>query len=197
MEYLRSIYMNDYHFTDGNLIVLYGIHNNQKSLDNLPQYITERINLCYNTYQVILKSKPDANRTMILVFAENLSSELIVNELIDKGIDRKIIATDSNSKTIYQCFDQINELLKNKLNPPYVYFIGSVWLKDIYDSIILSKKFKKYQMKFEGALDYRSVNEVEQEKSLYHVKKNNEYYKNTIKNKAVDMLLNYIFPEKK
>ena len=189
--------MNNYHFTDGNLIILYAIHNNEKNLTSLPNYLIERINLCYNTYQVILKSKPDASRTMILVFAEDSSSNLVINELINKGVNKKIIATDSNPKTIYQCFDQVDELLKNKLNPPFIYFIGSVWLKDVYDSIILLKKFKNYQMKFEGALDHRPVNEVEQEKSLYRAKKNKEYYKNTIKNKAVDMLLNYIFPEKK
>ena len=85
-------------------------------------------------------------------------------------------------------------MLKQRINPPVVYFVGSVWLKDVFDSIVKTQ-FKEYKIQFEGALDHRPVMEVEHDKSLETTKKGKEHFKQVIKNKAFDMLLNYIFPE--
>ncbi|HET9774901.1 MAG TPA: hypothetical protein VFP25_07950, partial [Nitrososphaeraceae archaeon] len=70
------------------------------------------------------------------------------------------------------------------------------WMKDVFDSIVKSN-FQQYRIQFEGALDHRPVEEVEKEKSLEKPKKGTEYFKGKMKNKALDMLLNYIFPEDK
>ena len=58
-------------------------------------------------------------------------------------------------------------------------------------------KLGGYKIKFEGALDHRSVEEVEKEKNMDRPKKGKEHYKNTLKNRTLDMLLNYVFPENK
>jgi hypothetical protein len=185
--------LSEIHFTDGNLIILYAIHKNSSL--KLPSHILERIEHCIRLYQVILKSKPDSHKTIILIIAEPHYSELIKKELINKEINEEIIVIDSDSKTVFRTFDSLNELLKQKINPPYVYFVASVWLKDLFDSIVKSKQFKEYNIQFEGALDHRPVMEVEHDKSLETPKKGTEHFKQAIKNKTVDMLLNYVFPE--
>ena len=185
--------LSEKRFTYGNLIVLYSIHKNT-SLPNLPSHIVERIDLCNKLYNIILKSKPDGNKTLILIVADPTYSELVKNELINRGINKEIIIIDSDSKQVSQTFDNLKELIIKRINPPKIYFVGSVWLKDLFDSIVTSQ-FKEYQIQFEGALDHRPVIEVENEKSSESPKKGSEYIKQTIKNKAIDMLLNYIFPE--
>lgn len=186
--------MSEDRFTDGNLITLYAIHHDNKN--QLPDHIMERIKVFLQTFDIIIKSKPDGNRTMVLVIASSEHSSSIKNELIKNGIDEKIIYMDSKSKSVSQTINLIYNLIKTRVNPPFIYFVGPVWLKEVYDSIILSK-LRGYKIKFEGALDHRSVEEVENEKKLDRPKKGREYYKNVVKNKALDMLLNYVFPENK
>jgi len=181
------------HFTDGNLIILYAIHKNSSL--KLPPHILERIERCTRLYQVILKSKPDAHKTIILVIAETHYSDLIKKELINRNVNKEIIIIDSDSKKVSSTFDNLKELLKQKVNPPYVYFVASVWLKEIFDSIVKTQQFKEYKIQFEGALDHRPVIEVEHDKSLETPKKGKEHFKQEVKNKALDMILNYIFPE--
>ena len=162
----------------------------------LPDYINEMVNLCINTFRIIMQSKPDNYKTMIIVVANTISAENIKDKLIKAGIDRKIIAVDCISENVAQTFDHILNIIKTKINPPHIYFIGSVWLRDVYDSVVASK-LKGYRVQFEGALDHRPVDEVEKEKVLDIPKKSIGHYKRKAKDKAIDMLLNYIFPEEK
>jgi hypothetical protein len=182
-------------FTDGNLIILYSIHQNPSS-SQIPSHVIERINICDRLYQIILRSKPDADKTIILLVADPLSSELLKTELINRGIDEKIIKTDSESRKISNCLNNLNEFLIKRVNPPYIYFVGSIWMKDVFDSII-KIHFQEYKIQFEGALDHRPVEQVEKEKALETPKKGKEYFKGKVKNKTLDILLNYIFPEDK
>jgi hypothetical protein len=188
--------LSEYRFTDGNLIILYSIHRG-KSTDGgkgIPDYINERIKACLNIYRIIMHSKPDRHKTMILIVAHRKYVEDVKDELVRAGVDEKIIAIDSVSKNVAQCFDKVVNIIKKRANPPYLYFIGSVWLKDIYDYVVVSK-LKGYRVQFEGALDHRPINEVEKEKALDVPKKGIEYYKRKAKDKTIDMVLNYIFPD--
>lgn len=190
--------LSDYRFTDGNLIILYAIHSG-KAADGgkgLPDYINERIKTCLNTYRIIIQSKPDGHKTTILVVANREYVEDVKDELTRIGVDEKIIAIDSVSKNVTQCFDHVVNIIKNRINPPFIYFVGSVWLKDIYEYVVGSK-LKGYRVQFEGALDHRPVKEVEEEKALDVPKKGAEYYKRKAKDKTIDMVLDYIFPEEK
>ena len=187
------INLSEMHFTDGNLIILYAIHKNFSL--TLPPHILERIEQCARLYQVILKSKPDSHKTIILVIAESHYSELIKKELINRYVNEEIIIIDSQSKRLSHAFDNVKKLLKQKVNPPYVYFVASVWQKDAFDSLVNTQQFKGYKIQFEGALDHRPVTEVEHDKSLEIPRKGKEHVKQAIKNKALDALLNYIFPE--
>jgi hypothetical protein len=154
------------------------------------------VNVCLGTFKIIRESKPDKQKTLIIVVANEKSGKLIKEELVKGGVEEKIIAIDSSSENVAQTFDRIINMIKTRVNPPYIYFIGSVWLRDIYDSTVVSK-LKGYKVQFEGALDHRPVEEVEKEKALDVPRKSLENYKKKSKDKAIDILLNYIFPEER
>jgi len=187
--------MSEYRFTDGNLIVLYVIHNSKSSdVNTLPDYIIERIKVGLETYSNVMRSKADKHKTMIIVVGECRYAENAKDMLVQGGVKPDIIAMDTDSQNMTETIDNIYHMIKVKPNPPFIYFIGSVWLHDIFNSIILSK-MKSYRTQFYGALDHRPVDEVEIEKALDVPKKGIEYYKQRAKNRAVDMLLNFIFPD--
>ena len=188
--------MSEFRFTDGNLIILYGINREKSSNGELPDHIKERVKVCLGTFKIIMKSKPDKQRTLIIVVANEKYGKLIKEELVKGGVEEKIIAIDSSSETVAQTFNRVINMIKTRINPPHIYFIGSVWLKDIYDSTVVSK-LKGYKVQFEGALDHRPVEEVEKEKALDVPRKGIGHYKKKSKDKAIDILLNYIFPEQR
>ncbi|MGH9992749.1 MAG: hypothetical protein ACREBU_04085 [Nitrososphaera sp.] len=186
--------MSEYRFTDGNLIVLYAVYKGKSADGALPDYVLERVKVCLETHGMVMHSRPDKHKTMVIIVGDPGSAEKVKKALLSGGVDEKIIAIDSDSKNMAQTFDRIFGLVKSKPNPPFIYFIGSVWLHDIFDSTVISK-MKGYRVQFYGALDHRPVAEVEYEKSLDVPKKGIEYYKRKVKNQAVDLLLNVIFPD--
>jgi hypothetical protein len=186
--------MSEYRFTDGNLLILYGVHTGKTADGSLPDYIKERVKVGLETYGIIMGSRPDKHKTMVIIVGEPLSAEKIKADLVRGGVDEKIIAIDSDSRDVAQTIDRVHEMIAKKPNPPFVYFVGSVWNHDTLNSALLSK-MKGYRVQFYGALDHRPVGEVEQEKKLDLPKKGSEYYKQKAKNKAVDVLLNIIFPD--
>jgi hypothetical protein len=188
--------MSEYHFTDGNLIILYAIHESTSINGGIPDYINERIKVCADTYRIIMQSKPDKYKTMVVIITNKKSILNIKGNLVKAGVDEKIIAEDCVSENMAQTFDYILNIIKTKINPPYIYFVGSVWLRDIYDSMVFSK-LKGYRVQFQGALDHRPLDEVEREKELNIPKKGTRYYKRKAKDKTIDILLNYIFREGK
>jgi hypothetical protein len=186
---------SEYHFTDGNLIVLYAVHNGKSEVEgDLPDYIKERVKLGLETYGIIMRSRPDKHKTMVMVVADLGSAKKVKDELVKGGIRKDIIATDTDSQNMAQTISALADMIKSKPNPPFIYFIGSVWLHDIFNSTVMSK-LKGYKVQFCGALDHRAVDEVEREKSLDVPRNSIENYKQQAKNKAVDMLLNIIFPD--
>ncbi len=187
--------MSEYRFTDGSLIVLYAVHKGGSTEGGLPDYVQERVKVCLETHGMVMHSRPDRHKTMVMIVGDPASAEKAKKALVSGGVEEKIIAIDSDSENMAQTFDRIISLVQRKSNPPFIYFIGSVWLHDVFDSTIISK-MKGYRVQFYGALDHRPVAEVEHEKSLDVPKKGMEYYKQKAKNKAVDLLLNVIFPDR-
>lgn len=175
-------------------MILYGIHTGRTPDGSLPDYVKERVKIGLETYGIIMGSRPDKHKTMVIIVAEQGPADKIRDDLVRGGVDEKIIAVDSDSKDIAQTVQRIHEMIEKKPNPPFVYFVGSVWNHEVLNSVILSK-MKGYRVQFYGALDHRPVAEVEQEKLLDQPKKGAEYYKQKAKNKAVDVLLNIIFPD--
>jgi hypothetical protein len=186
--------MSENRFTDGNLIVLYAVHKGRSSDGGLPDYIIERVKLGLDTHGMVMRSRPDKHKTMVMIVGEQGPAEKVKEELVQGGVKPGIIAIDTDSKNMVQTIGRIAEMIKSKPNPPFVYFIGSVWLHDVFNSTVVSK-MKGYRIQFYGALDHRPVAEVENEKALDVPKKGVEYYKQRAKNKAVDVLLNIIFPD--
>ncbi len=182
-----------FRFTDGNLLVLYAVHKGKSQDGGLPDYIKERVKVGLETYNSIMKSRPDKHKTMVMVVGEAGPADKVKELLINGGVKPEIIAVDSESRNIAQTVDYIYDMISKKPNPPMIYFIASVWLHDTYNTTVISK-MKDIKTQFYGALDHRPVHEVEQEKALDMPKKGGEYYKRKMTGKAVDMLLNIIFP---
>jgi hypothetical protein len=188
--------MSQPHFTDGNLIILFGVHTESEAAETVPNHVEERIRVCVDLYRIVKTSKPDRENTLILVVADTNTGQNIKKTLIKDGIDEGLILFTDSPMTVDQTFDYVLKFIKKRANPPYIYFVGSVWHKDIYDSAIFSK-MNDYQIRFEGAADHRPVNDVAREKALNRPTRGIGYYKGKLKNKAVDMVLNYIFPDDK
>lgn len=201
-------------FTYGNILLLYCIFNKDKSIpipqtqsdDNknenldrdgyLPDYVMGRINVCIETFNVIMNSKPDKLHTSIVIISKDDYVKEIKEKLIAGGISEQYLEYDNKSKTIESVFNSILTRITKLTNPPCIYFIGSVWQKDIFNSIVKSK-LKEYEVFFEGALDNRPYDVVQNEKLVEEPKKGYPYYKTKMTNKAIDALLNYIFPKNK
>lgn len=186
--------MSEYKFTDGNLIILYAVHTGRNADGSLPDYIKERVKVGLETHSIVMGSRPDKHKTMLIIVGEPQAAEKVKEELVRGGVDERIIAIDSDSKDIGQTMDRIYGMIRQKPNPPFVYFVGSVWHHEILNSAVLSK-LKGYRVQFYGALDHRPVAEVDKEKLLDQPKRGVEYYKQKAKNRAVDVLLNIIFPD--
>jgi hypothetical protein len=190
--------MSQPHFTDGNLIILFGVHAESEAAETetVPNYVEERVRVCVDLYRIVTTSKPDRNNTLVLVIVDTNTGLAIKKMLIEGGIKEDLILFTDSPKTIEQTFDYVLKFIKKRANPPYMYLVGSVWHRDIYDSAIFSK-MKNYQIRFEGAPDHRPVDSVAREKALNTPTKGIGYYKDRLKNKAVDMVINYIFPDDK
>lgn len=186
--------MSEYRFTDGNLLVLYAIHKGRTQDGSLPGYIQERVTLALETYNTIVKSRPDSHKTMVIIVGEQQPSEKAREALIKGGVKPEIIAIDTDSKNVADTLDRLYDMVSRKPNPPFIYFIASVWLHDTFNATVISS-MKNVRVQFYGALDHRPVHEVDAEKALDAPKKGREYYKRKIMNKAADTLLNIIFPD--
>ena len=187
--------MSEYRFTDGNLLVIYAIYRGKSETDDeLPDYIRERVKVGLETYSMIMKSRPDKHKTMIMIVGAPGPASRVKNELVKGGISNDIIAIDTDSQNMAHTIGRMAEMIKTKPNPPFIYFIGSVWLHEIFKATVAGR-LKGYKVQFYGALDHRSVDEVEREKALDVPKKTMENYKQQAKNKAADILLNIIFPD--
>ena len=211
---MLSIYhiikLSDNAFTYGNLILLYCNFNrddisngeiDDESADNtvrgsLPDFVSGRIALCIQTFDIIMKSKPDKFNTTVILISKNEYTRVIADRLIAGGISEQYIENDNNSKTIEAVINNVLFKITNLTNPPTIYFIGSVWQKEVFDSIVVSK-LKKFKVHFEGALDHRSYDLIQRDKLTEEPKKGSNYYKHKLSNKAIDTLLNYIFSNKR
>ena len=94
----------------------------------------------------------------------------IKEKLIAGGISEQYIEYDSASKSVESVFNNVLIRIKKLTNPPCIYFIGSVWQKDVFNSIVTSK-LKEYKVYFEGALDNRPYEVVQKDKLIEEPKK--------------------------
>lgn len=202
--------MSDNAFTYGNLILLYCNFNrdghsngeiddestNGNVKDSLPGFIIGRIELCIQTFNIIMKSKPDKFNTSVILISKNEHAQVITDRLIASGISEQYIENDNNSKNIEAVIHNVLFKVTSLTNPPTIYFIGSVWQKEVFDSIVDSK-LKKFKVHFQGALDHRPYDVIQKDKLTEEPKKGSNYYKHKLTNKAIDTLLNYIFSNKR
>ena len=168
-----------------------------KKTDGIPEYLNERLKTCTNVYGRILKSKPDRLKTEILLVSSDASLGNEIKQVLCSSnyIDGSKITMVLDKSTLADALEFVLKSIKERANPPTVYVIASHWYREIYDAI--ETKFNGYQTHFEGALDHRPMEEIVEEKQRETPKKGIEFYKEKAKNKALDLLLNHIFPDKK
>lgn len=171
--------------------------NGKITYNDLPDFVKSRIILCINTFNIIMKSKPDKFHTKVVLVAESRFSQIIIDYLKQNGVSSQYIEQDNISKSIESVLNNLNARISTLNNPPAIYFVGSVWQKEVFDSIIVSKFKQKMRVVFEGSLDHRPYEFIQRDKMTEEPKKGSDYYKQKVKNRAIDSLLNYIFSNKK
>lgn len=181
-------------FVSGNVIVLYCNFVKLESKEHLPQHIIERIAVCTRVYERIMKSKPDKSNTIIKVAADREVGYIVKDNLLNNGIDESMITVDSYNN-IGHLFSVLMDEIKIRPNPPAIYFVSSYQQKNIFDKA--TALYKGYKIQFEGAFDKRPTVDIEEDAKREKLSKKFTNIKEKGKNKMVDMLLNYIFPESK
>ena len=187
--------MSENRFVSGNVIILYCNFVKLESKEHLPQHIMERIAVCTKIYDRIMKSKPDKSDTIIKVAADTDVGNIVKNNLLNSGIDESIIDVKSTYNNIGHLFSVLMGEIKKRPNPPMIYFVSSYQQKNIFDKA--TALYKGYKIQFEGAFDKRPIDHIEEDAKKEKLSKKFTNVKEKGKNKMVDMLLNYIFPESK
>ncbi|MDW0128375.1 MAG: hypothetical protein QOK88_04605 [Nitrososphaeraceae archaeon] len=187
--------MSENRFVSGNVIVLYCNFVKLESKELLPQHIIERIAVCTRIYERIMKSKPDKSDTIIKVAADRDVGYIVKNNLLNNGIDESMIAVEGSYNNIGHLFSVLMAEIKKRPNPPMIYFVSSYQQKNIFDKA--TALYNGYKIQFEGAFDKRPIDDIEEDAKREKLSKKFTNIKEKGKNKMVDMLLNYIFPESK
>jgi hypothetical protein len=185
--------MSENRFFSGNVIVVYCKFVKLDSEDQLPQHIMERIAVCNRIYERIMKSKPDKSNTIIQVAADMKVGGMIKDILLNNGIEESKIIVEASYNNMDRLFSGIIDEIKKRSNPPVIYFISSYQQKDIFD--LATASYKEYKIQFEGALDKRPTVNIEEDSKKERLSRSFTNIKEKGKNKMIDMLLNYIFPE--
>ncbi|HEY7696056.1 MAG TPA: hypothetical protein VH797_08165 [Nitrososphaeraceae archaeon] len=187
--------MSENRFLSGNVIVLYCNFVQIESNNQLPPHIMERIAVCTRIYERIMKSKPDKSDTIVNIAAGNEAGNIIKNHLIENGVEESKIVVINSYNNIGHLFSVLMDEIKKRPNPPVIYFVSSYQQKDIFDKVVAG--YKGYKIQFEGAFDKRPNEFVEEDAKREKLNKRFTNVKEKGKNKMVDMLLNYIFPDNK
>ena len=187
--------MSENRVVSGNVIVLYCNFVKLETKEHLPQHIIERIAVCTRIYERIMKSKPDKSDTIIKVAADRDVGYIVKNNLLNNGIDESMIAVEGSYNNIGHLFSVLMDEIKKRPNPPVIYFVSSYQQKNIFDKA--TTLYNGYKIQFEGAFDKRPIDDIEEDAKREKLSKKFTNIKEKGKNKMVDMLLNYIFPESK
>ena len=187
--------MSENRFVSGNIIVIYCNFVKLESNEQLPEHVIDRISVCSKIFERVMKSKPDKSDTFIRVIADTKVGNLVKNILVAKDIEESKIVIDSSCDSVAHLFSKIMNEIKKRPNPPVIYFVSSYQQKDIFD--VATANYKGYKIQFEGAFDKRPSESIQEDYKREKSDKRFTNIKEKGKNRMVDMLLNYIFPESK
>jgi hypothetical protein len=106
--------MSQPHFTDGNLIILFGVHTESGVAETVPNHVEERIRVCVVLFRIVRTSKPDRDNTLILVVADTNTGQNIKKMLIKGGIDEGLILSTDSPMTVEETFDyEVSSLFRS------------------------------------------------------------------------------------
>ena len=187
--------MSENRFVSGNIIIIYCNFVKLESNQQLPEHVVDRISVCNKIFERVMKSKPDKLDTFIRVVADTKVGNLVKNILVSKGIEQSKLVIDNSCDSVAHLFSKIMDDVKKRPNPPVIYFISSYQQKDIFE--VATANYKGYKIQFEGAFDKRPAESIQEDAKREKTNKRFTNIKEKGKNRMVDMLLNYIFPESK
>jgi hypothetical protein len=187
--------MSENRFVSGNIIIIYCNFVKLESNEQLPDHVVDRISVCNKIFERVMKSKPDKSDTFIRVVADTNVGNLVKNILVNKGIEESKLVIDSSCDSVAHLFSKVMDDVKKRPNPPVIYFISSYQQKDIFE--VATASYKGYKIQFEGAFDKRPAESIQEDAKREKTDKRFTNIKEKGKNRMVDMLLNYIFPESK
>ena len=113
--------LSDNAFTYGNMILLYCRFNTDNlsqqeedkisernvSYDSLPDFVKARITLSIQTFNIIMKSKPDKFHTTVILIADTTFNQIVKDRLIIEGVSAQYIEQDNTSKTIESVLNNV------------------------------------------------------------------------------------------
>ena len=103
--------MND-RFIDGNLIILYALSKSSSTQEGSPEYILNRVRLCLDIHGIIIRSKPDKNRTVVYTVTDLKSIGYIKQERVKRGIGEDKMVIDITSKMYDKRVIALSDLLR-------------------------------------------------------------------------------------
>ena len=103
---------------------------------------------------------------------------------------------DTTSKNVLQTCDSVIRFVKDRVNPPKIYFVGSAWQRESFDSTV-SIKLRNMRYNSKLHVDSRSVAEIDSENAMDSPKRGIQFYKKQAKDKAANLLLNLLFQNKR
>ena len=187
--------MSENKFVSGNIIIIYCNFVKLEPNEQLPEHVVDRISVCNKIFERVMKSKPDKSDTFIRVVADTKVGNLVKNILVRKGIEESKLVIDNSCDSVAHLFSKVMDDVKKRPNPPVIYFISSYQQKDIFE--VATANYKGYKIQFEGAFDKRPAESIQEDAKREKTDKRFTNIKEKGKNRMVDMLLNYIFPESK
>ena len=162
---------------DRHLIVTYcrfnGDNKSNVSADDyskvFPKHVMSRIKKTKETFARLSDSHADDEFMKVLLFGQQAVVGL-QKFAVSLGLPEERIELDGNCKDIAEMVKKVWNRIKTNTNPPRVYFVLSNW-QWIFIEPLLSLKDDRFKFYFEGALDDRTIDEIELDKKLEKVAK--------------------------
>lgn len=134
-----------------------------------PRHVLNRINKMKETFVRLSESHADDEFMKVLLFGQQAVSSL-KKYTASLGLPEERIEVDSNCKDIAEMVRRIWDRIRTNINPPRVYFVLSNW-QWVFIEPLLNLKDENFKFYFEGALDDRTLDEIELDKKLEKVAK--------------------------
>lgn len=134
-----------------------------------PKHVLNRVEKTKETFVRLSESHADDEFMKVLFFGKQAVFGL-KKYAASLGLPDERIELDENCEDIAEMAKKIWNRIKDATNPPRVYFMLSNW-QWVFIEPLLNLKDERFRFFFEGALDDRTVDEIERDKKMEKVAK--------------------------